>query len=102
MINFKNYKKNLNKILEQRDLEKHTNILFNEIKKTWKMNKNFFICGNGGSGANAIHIANDFLYGAGITNKKGLKVEYMEKAVFVRKNWRNKIPSVIHVDGTAP
>ncbi len=75
MINFKNYKKNLNKILEQRDLEKHTNILFNEIKKTWKMNKNFFICGNGGSGANAIHIANDFLYGAGITNKKGLKVE---------------------------
>lgn len=25
----------------------------------------------------------------------------MEKAVFVRKNWRNKIPSVIHVDGTA-
>ena len=39
------------------------------------MNKNFFICGNGGSGANAIHIANDFLYGAGITNKKGLKVE---------------------------
>lgn len=33
--------------------------------------------------------------------KKGLKVEYMEKAVFVRKNWLNKIPSVIHVDGTA-
>ena len=75
MINFKNYKKNLNKILEQRDLETHTNVLFNEIKKTWKMNKNFFICGNGGSGANAIHIANDFIYGAGITNKKGLKVE---------------------------
>ena len=39
------------------------------------MNKNFFICGNGGSGANAIHIANDFLYGAGISNKRGLKVE---------------------------
>ncbi|MDA9717296.1 SIS domain-containing protein [Candidatus Pelagibacter sp.] len=75
MINFKNYKKNLIHTLNQKDLDKDTKILFNEIKKTWKMNKNFFICGNGGSGANAIHIANDFLYGAGISNKRGLKVE---------------------------
>tara|TARA_B100001094_G_C17959469_1_gene684668 strand:+ start:92 stop:658 length:567 start_codon:yes stop_codon:yes gene_type:complete len=75
MINFKKYKKNLIRILDQRDLEKETKVLFHEIKKTWKMKKNFFICGNGGSGANAIHIANDFLYGAGISNKKGLKVE---------------------------
>ena len=40
-------------------------------RRPGEMNKNFFICGNGGSGANAIHIANDFIYGAGITNKKG-------------------------------
>ena len=28
-------------------------------------NKNVFICGNGGSAANAIHMANDFHYGIG-------------------------------------
>ena len=37
--------------------------------------KNIFICGNGGSGGNAIHIAIDFIYGAGITNNSGLKIE---------------------------
>ena len=75
MINFKKYRKDLIQTLDQKNLERDTNILFSEIKKTWKMKKNLFICGNGGSGANAIHIANDFLYGAGISNKKGLKVE---------------------------
>ena len=25
----------------------------------------------------------------------------MEKAVFVRKSWKKKIPAVVHVDGTA-
>ena len=32
---------------------------------------------------------------------KGKKIEYMEKAVIVRKNWKKKIPAVTHVDGTA-
>lgn len=45
------------------------------IESCWKKNNNIFIIGNGGSGANAQHIANDFLYGAGITNNKGIKVE---------------------------
>ena len=62
MIDFTKYKKDLIQTLNQKNLEKDTKVLFNEIKKTWKMKKNFFICGNGGSGANAIHIANDFLY----------------------------------------
>lgn len=33
-----------------------------------------FICGNGGSAANAIHLANDFLYGIACKNGKALKV----------------------------
>ena len=54
--------------------------LAKEIKKTWLNKKSIFICGNGGSGANAIHMANDFLYGVGVDNngmkiKSGLKVE---------------------------
>jgi D-sedoheptulose 7-phosphate isomerase len=75
MENFKKYKKNLINILNQKNLEKETQNLFKEIMFTWKNKKNFFICGNGGSAANAIHIANDFLYGAGVANHKGLKVE---------------------------
>jgi len=33
-------------------------------------------------------------------NKK-TKIPFMEKAVLVKKNWRKKIPAVVHVDGTA-
>tara|TARA_Y100001970_G_scaffold53704_1_gene68082 strand:- start:22071 stop:22637 length:567 start_codon:yes stop_codon:yes gene_type:complete len=75
MVNFKKYRQKIINSLNQPNLERDINILFNEIKFTWKSKKNFFICGNGGSAANAIHIANDFLYGAGVSNKRGLKVE---------------------------
>ena len=75
MENFKKYKQNLINTLSQKNLEEKTQELLDEIIYTWKNKKNFFICGNGGSAANAIHIANDFLYGAGVSNKKGLKVE---------------------------
>ncbi len=35
------------------------------LKDAWRDRNNIFICGNGGSGGNAIHIANDFIYGTG-------------------------------------
>lgn len=75
MKNFKKYKKNIINCFNQKNLEKQTKDLFDQIIYSWKNKKNFFICGNGGSAANAIHIANDFLYGAGISNNRGLKVE---------------------------
>ena len=75
MENFNKYKQNLINILNQKNLEDDVHKLYKEIIFTWKNKKNFFICGNGGSAANAIHIANDFLYGAGVSNKKGLRVE---------------------------
>lgn len=47
--------------------------------RCWKDNKKVFICGNGGSAANAIHIANDFIYGIGVSDGKsimpGLSIE---------------------------
>ena len=52
-----------------------TNKLYEKLLDRWIKNKNIFICGNGGSGANANHIANDLIYGAGKKNKKGLKIE---------------------------
>ena len=39
----------------------------------WKNEKQVFLCGNGGSGANANHIANDFLYGVSPGDGKGIK-----------------------------
>ena len=33
--------------------------------------------------------------------KKGKKIEFMEKAVMVKNNWKKKIPAVTHIDGTA-
>ena len=41
----------------------------------WRNDKSIYLCGNGGSAGNAIHAANDLLYGAGNVNGKGLKVE---------------------------
>ena len=36
-----------------------------QLRQAWVENRNVFICGNGGSAANAIHIANDLHYGIG-------------------------------------
>ncbi len=33
--------------------------------------------------------------------KKGKKIEFMEKAIMVKNNWKKKIPAVTHIDGTA-
>jgi D-sedoheptulose 7-phosphate isomerase len=41
----------------------------------WRSKKTIYLCGNGGSAGNAIHLANDFLYGAGKKNGIGLRVE---------------------------
>jgi len=45
------------------------------LRECWKLGHTIYLCGNGGSAANAIHIANDLLFGAGINNGGGLRVE---------------------------
>jgi D-sedoheptulose 7-phosphate isomerase len=45
------------------------------IKNAWTNGNTIYICGNGGSAGNAIHLANDFTYGAGKANGKGIRVE---------------------------
>ena len=56
-----------------------TEKLAHELYRAWVDRRNVFICGNGGSAANAIHIANDLHYGIGAcgAGKKlpGLRVE---------------------------
>ena len=39
----------------------------------WQLGRRVFLCGNGGSAGNAIHLANDFLYGTAKKTGGGLK-----------------------------
>ena len=64
------YKINLSKTLEKLEVEK-VKELCELILSVWKTNNTIYVCGNGGSAANAIHIANDMTYGAGKKNGKG-------------------------------
>ena len=53
--------------------------LANELYHAWVNGRNVYICGNGGSAANAIHFANDLHYGIGSCGSgiklPGLRVE---------------------------
>src|SRR3989304_7457320 len=48
--------------------------LAEELRDCWRAGRQVFICGNGGSAGNAIHLANDFLYGVSKTLGSGLRV----------------------------
>lgn len=50
-------------------------VLVDSLHDAWVSGNSIYFCGNGGSAGNAIHLANDFLYGAGINNGCGLRVE---------------------------
>jgi len=44
------------------------------LQLCWRENRQVFLCGNGGSAANAIHLANDLLYGVDKQYGHGLRV----------------------------
>ncbi len=45
--------------------------LVTALLDAWANDRNVFLCGNGGSAANAVHLANDFLHGLGVRKGKG-------------------------------
>jgi len=45
------------------------------LRHAWTKGHSTYLCGNGGSAGNAIHLANDFLYGVGVKNGGGMRVE---------------------------
>jgi len=53
--------------------------LASDLLEAWIRGNSVFICGNGGSGANSIHMANDFIYGIGACGEEssiiGMNVE---------------------------
>ena len=54
-------------------------ILAQDLRSAWVKGRHIYICGNGGSAANAMHLANDFHYGVGACGQgptlPGLRVE---------------------------
>ncbi len=48
--------------------------LAEELLDCWRTGRQVFICGNGGSAGNAVHLANDFLYGISKMHGSGLRV----------------------------
>src|SRR5207237_1176801 len=49
--------------------------LASAIREAWQHGRDVFLCGNGGSAANAMHIANDLIFGAGMKSGVGVRVE---------------------------
>ena len=46
-----------------------------DMRECWLAGRQVFFCGNGGSAGNAIHLANDYLYGIAKRTGAGLKVQ---------------------------
>ena len=50
-------------------------LLAQDMLRCWQEKRQVFFCGNGGSAGNAVHLANDFLYGIAKKTGGGLKVQ---------------------------
>ncbi len=70
---FGDYATRLNSILSQTEWSGVAE-LAHDMKRCWLTKKQVFLCGNGGSAGNAIHLANDYLYGIAKKSGGGLRV----------------------------
>ena len=70
----KNYSEKLNRALTLSAMDRLPELGY-ALRESWRLGHSVYICGNGGSAGNANHMANDFFYGAGVSNGGGLRVE---------------------------
>ena len=72
---FEKYAMTLTNIIGSQTWDK-TELLAQAMLTGWQEKRQLFLCGNGGSAGNAIHLANDFLYGiASKVSCAGMRVE---------------------------
>lgn len=69
----KNYLTKLDSVIRQHDWS-DIDVLAQALQQAWGDDRQIFLCGNGGSAANAVHLANDFLYGIDKPAGRGLRV----------------------------
>jgi D-sedoheptulose 7-phosphate isomerase len=70
---YADYAARLQRVLQKTDWQP-VEALGREFLGCWKDKRQVFLCGNGGSAGNAIHLANDFLYGISKQAGSGLRV----------------------------
>jgi len=70
---FVDYSRRLQEVLASTDWS-NVKKLGECMLECWQNGRRVFLCGNGGSAGNAIHLANDFLYGVARKTGGGLKV----------------------------
>jgi D-sedoheptulose 7-phosphate isomerase len=70
---FGEYSKRLQLILAEADWSNVEKLAI-DMKKCWVNKRQIFVCGNGGSAGNAIHLANDYLYGVAKSSGAGMRV----------------------------
>lgn len=68
------YRERLHRAMGMPAIEK-VPVLAQAFKDAWDSGNTIYLCGNGGSAGNAIHLANDFTYGAGVNRGVGLRIE---------------------------
>lgn len=68
------YSSRLQEVLASSDWSS-VNLLAQDMLRCWQEKRQVFFCGNGGSAGNAVHLANDFLYGIAKKTGGGLKVQ---------------------------
>jgi D-sedoheptulose 7-phosphate isomerase len=61
------------------------------LREAWRTGKTVYLCGNGGSAANAIHLAGDYLHGAGVTNGIGMRTESLSANPSVMSSLANDV-----------
>lgn len=70
---FADYAERLQKVLRESSWEP-VELLARDLLDCWQTGRRVFLCGNGGSAGNALHMANDFIYGISKTYGSGLRV----------------------------
>jgi D-sedoheptulose 7-phosphate isomerase len=70
---FASYASRLREVLETADWSSVAR-LSDDMLACWRERRQVFFCGNGGSAGNAIHLANDFLYGVAKKTGGGIRV----------------------------
>ena len=72
-MHYSDYSERLQQTLQNQDWEPVYRLGV-DLQSAWREGRQVFLCGNGGSAANAIHLANDFLYGIDRDHGLGLRV----------------------------
>lgn len=69
---FSKYARRLSLLLQDSEWS-NVSLLAQDMLQIWKEGRQVFFCGNGGSAGNAIHLANDFVYGVAKKTGGGIK-----------------------------